>query len=70
MQRGEINSFCLKGLQGGLFWEDTARLQVGQEEERTVEELETIKSLLVYLYSKEQSGRVWEGGERWKIASA
>lgn len=69
MQRGEINSFSLKGLQGGLFGEDTARLQVGQEE-RTVEELETIKSLLVYLYSKEQSGRAWEGGERWKIASA
>lgn len=38
VQRGEINSFCLKGLQGILFWEDTARLQVGQEEERTMEE--------------------------------
>lgn len=69
MQRGEINSFCLKGLQGELFGEDTAKLLEGQEA-RTVEELETTKSLLVYLYSKEQSGRVWEGGERWKIASA
>lgn len=64
MERGKINS-CLKGLQGVLFWENTAMLQLGQEDERTVNEVETIeKSLQIYLYSKEQSGRAREGGER------
>lgn len=41
-------------------------LQLGQDDERTVKEVETIKrSLQIYLYSKEQSGRGREGEGRW-----
>ena len=69
MGRGKIHSFCLEGLQGVLFLEDTARLKIEQGGEGTLKEAETVKSLLIHLYSREQSGSVREGGEEQKIGS-
>lgn len=48
-------------VQGILFLEDIARLQLGQEDEGTLKEVDTKEK---FTYSREQSGRVWKGGER------